>query len=357
MELINFPVLKRRTAAAAFLLFCLGLSLYAQNPSPLVLAGEIETIGKTLQNPGVSAAAQRDALIRLARFLTLSGNIEGAADAWLKAAAAEPGKRDDMSLLKGARCLAALGQLEAAEEYVKNVLLTGDAGESQLEARCLGAQIQAFRTGNGAVMVSFLQNAEYADKRPSLLYTLWKVTGEEAYRVRLENEYPSSPEGRIVRSGLPEQVQGAPTAMWFLFPGREGLGEPVLGSGNAAAVGGIPRTGAVPARSIPVIPGAVQAAPGSPAEGPPANLPPAAVSPAAASPGGVLQTGLFSREENTQAMAERLRRGGFTPVVTRRTVNGTEYWAVGVSPGENMNDMILRLKNAGFESFPVYERD
>jgi hypothetical protein len=54
-------------------------------------------------------------------------------------------------------------------------------------------------------------------------------------------------------------------------------------------------------------------------------------------------------------MAERLRRGGFTPLVTRRRVNGTEYWAVGVSPGENMNDTILALKNAGFESFPVYE--
>jgi hypothetical protein len=350
MGLIDPPVLKRRTVTTAFFLFCLGLSLYAQNTSALLLAGEIETTGKILQNPGVSAAARREALIRLARFLTLSGNIEGAADAWLKAAAAEPGKRDDMSLLKGARCLAALGRFDAAEEHVRNILLTGDAGESQLEARYLGSQIQAFRTGNGAVMAAFLQSAEYADKRPSLLYTLWRVTGEEAYRVRLESEYPASPEARIVRSGPQEQVLGAPTAMWLLLPGREGIviGEPVPGSGNAAAVGGIPQPGAVPARPIPVIPGVV----------PPvlqAEEPSAAVSSGAVSGGGVLQTGLFSREENTQAMAERLRREGFTPLVTRRRVNGTEYWAVGVSPGENMNDMILALKDAGFESFPVYE--
>jgi hypothetical protein len=69
----------------------------------------------------------------------------------------------------------------------------------------------------------------------------------------------------------------------------------------------------------------------------------------------VLQIGLFSREENTQAMAEKLKNAGFAAIVNRRRVNGTEYWAVGVPPGENINATILRLKDAGFESFPVYE--
>jgi cell division septation protein DedD len=68
----------------------------------------------------------------------------------------------------------------------------------------------------------------------------------------------------------------------------------------------------------------------------------------------MLQTGLFSREENAQALAGRLREAGFGVTITRRTVNGTGYWAVGVPPGPDHNRMILLLKDAGFEAFPVY---
>jgi hypothetical protein len=324
-------------AALCFALSGTALPLYAQNTGTVLLAGEIEAIGRIIQTPDVSAAGQREALTRLARLLTLSGNLEGAADAWFRAAAAEPGSRDDMSLLEGIRCLIAMGQLETAEEQVRTILLTGSGQEAQLEARYLGSHIQAFQTGNGAVLATFLQSDEYADRRPSLLYSLWRVTGEAAWKNRLETEYPSSPEARIVR-GLPsEQVSGAPTAMWILLPGRDGvvLEEPVTGGAPA-----VPAQGTAPQVT------AVQ--PAQP------DTPPAFVSPAPA-PRGMLQTGLFSREENAQAMAARLKNADFAALVTRRRVNGAEYWAVGVPPDENMNETILKLKNAGFESFPVYE--
>jgi hypothetical protein len=330
MGLINNSRFSGGRALLAALLLSCPLPLYAQENGPVLLAAEIETIRKTVQTPDASAAGRREAFTRLARFLTLSGNLEEAADAWFKAG-------DDMSLLEGARCLIAMGQLDAAEEHVRNILLTGDIREVQREARYLGSQIQAFRTGNGTVLASFLRNDEYADKRPSMLYTLWRVTGEEAYRIRLETEYPSSPEARIIRDA--GQVLGAPTAMWLLLPGREGvvLGERAASAGSAEA-------GAGPAASPPVaaVPAPVPA------------LPAAVPSATAAAGSVVLQTGLFSGEENTRAMADRLQKAGFTALITRRRVNGTEYWAVGVSPGENMNDTILALKDAGFESFPVY---
>jgi hypothetical protein len=123
--------------------------------------------------------------------------------------------------------------------------------------------------------------------------------------------------------------------MWLLLPGREGvvLGEPVVADGTAREA---------PSRPVPL----------SGAEAVPVS--PAGASSATATGGAVLQTGLFRSEENTRVMAERLMKAGFTALITRRQVNGTEYWAVGVSPGENMNDAILKLKDAGFESFPVY---
>ncbi|MDR2743399.1 MAG: SPOR domain-containing protein [Treponema sp.] len=315
---------------AVLILSCLGFSLYAQESGSLLLAAEMETLQKTLQAPEVSAAGRREAFARLARFLTLTGNLEGAADAWFKAAVAEPEKRDGMSLLEGARCLAAMGQFDAAGEYVRNILLTGDVQKVQSEARYLGSQIQAFRTGNGAVLASFLRDDEYADRRPSILYTLWRVTGEEAYKTRLEAEYPASLEARIIRDVPAGRVLGAPTAMWLLLPGREGivLGEPLT-----------------------TVDGSLQDAP---PRSTPTPVPASQTSPPAAAGSPILQTGLFRSEENTQALAERLRKAGFTPLITRRRVNGTEYWAVGVSPGENMHDVILRLKDAGFEAFPVY---
>jgi cell division protein FtsN len=67
----------------------------------------------------------------------------------------------------------------------------------------------------------------------------------------------------------------------------------------------------------------------------------------------MLQTGLFGNEANAQKQAEQLKTAGFSPHIARRSVNAAEYWAVGVSPGQNMSQTISRLKDAGFESFPV----
>jgi hypothetical protein len=54
-------------------------------------------------------------------------------------------------------------------------------------------------------------------------------------------------------------------------------------------------------------------------------------------------------------MVERLKKAGFNAGVRQRTVKGAAYWAVSVPPGEDINGTIRRLKEAGFDSFPVYE--
>jgi hypothetical protein len=53
-------------------------------------------------------------------------------------------------------------------------------------------------------------------------------------------------------------------------------------------------------------------------------------------------------------MADRLKKAGFTPAVSRRTVNGVSYFAVSVNVSGDVNAAILRLKDSGFEAFPVY---
>jgi hypothetical protein len=175
----------------------------------------------------------------------------------------------------------------------------------------------------------------YGDLKPAVYYTLWKISGADTYRNRLLAEYPSSPEARIIEDG--QTVAARPLALWVLFPGREGIlqGAPVISAPSAPA-----SAGSVPAASVL-------------AANPPARAPEGS----AASGGreaAVLQTGLFSREENARAMAERLKTAGFEARISPRTVNGTAYWAVSVPSGPEINGTILALKNAGFESFPVY---
>jgi hypothetical protein len=167
-----------------------------------------------------------------------------------------------------------------------------------------------------------MDDPDYGDLKPAVYYTLWKISGADTYRNRLLAEYPLSPEARVIEDG--QTVTARPLALWVLFPGREGVlqGAPVI--------------------SAPV-----------PAANPPAGAPESSA-PSGEREAAVLQTGLFSREENARAMAERLKTAGFDARVSPRTVSGTAYWAVNVPSGPDINRTILALKNAGFESFPVY---
>jgi len=80
---------------------------------------------------------------------------------------------------------------------------------------------------------------------------------------------------------------------------------------------------------------------------------PATTAPSVAINATVLQAGLFSREENARALSEKINKAGFQSVVQSKQQNGGNYWAVYVPVGADMNAMIKKLKDAGFESFPV----
>lgn len=340
-----FLMRRPRFFAAAVLIACVTLSVYGQSGSPVFLDEEIQNLEAKLKSVGITPVERHDSLTRLARLFALSGNIEGAAETWNKAAFAGINGRDDVSLLEEIRCRIALGEFEAAEANVRSIFLTGDDPDLLREARYLGSQIEAFKTGD----VTILSNAavDYVDRKPALLYTQWKLSGAEVYQAQLRSEYPASPEARILAgTDAPNPVSGAPTAMWLLLSGREGL---TLGAPTAAGPVATPASISAPVTA----PTSTAAAP--PTAAPAPGVAASASTPVAVTPvsGDVLQTGLFSREANAQAMAERLRNAGFTASITIRQVNGASFWAVSVPPGGNVNATILRLKDAGFESFPI----
>jgi hypothetical protein len=294
--------------------------LYGENlpppAHPLNVGTELRNLAGILERTGMGNAEKGDALARIARLQELLGNYEAAAEAWMDAAGTDPEKKDRF-LVRAGRCFTLMGEWEKAENAIGPVLLTSRDGAASLEARYLGARIAAFRTGDVSSLGSLPEDPGFSGMKPALYYTLWRLTGNESWKTRLLAEFPRSPEGRIVSNG--GNMGARVTALWLLFPGGADPGPPA----------------AEPRRNNPGLPSPVRSAP-EPDGG-----------------GRLLQTGLFGREPNAIAMAERLRAAGFLPLIVKRTVNGSDYWAVQVSPDGDINGTIMRLKDAGFESFPV----
>jgi hypothetical protein len=286
---------------------CTVLPLNAQNSASsgsVLLASELEMLEKA---PPVQ---KHDALVRIAKLNQLSGNKEKAAQAWYDAAYTDKSKRDDAALLNACRIYIALGEYEKAESGARTIVLSNPGEAILAQARLLQAQLEAFKKDDPQPLIPLAADPTYATQRPEIYYTLWQISGSSSWKNKLLSEYPQSPESRMASGAIAQ----ASTPQWLLFHGRDSLSQ----------------------TAVPV----AVAAP---------------VNTASSSSEGILQAGLFGREANAQAMAERLKQAGFQPQVARRNVNDSEYWAVMVPAGANINTTIMQLKNAGFESFPVFE--
>ena len=259
-----------------------------------------------------SSVERNIVLRRLARLRSLAGDLEKAVENWTGAAFVSS-PPDPASLLEAARCHIALGDYPSADRMI-GLVLNGAAPPALLrEAQYLASVSAAFRTGNTEALTSLLSAPAYAEKKSALLYMIWRIAADETARARLLAECPQSPEAAIVRETAPVDAPARP--MWLFPGGREGI---------------------IVAESFPLIPDP----PPPPSAG--ENRP------------TLLQTGLFSREENARSMMERLSGAGFGVIMNRRDVNGSVFFVVGVPPGDTVNTTIIRLRDAGFEAFPVY---
>jgi len=384
-------------------LFAAGLLLargvYAQNSGPGQLGEEIQRLEQKL-SAEISPAERHDTLARLAQLRQLSGNIAIAAVNWLDAAAADP--NDDAALVSGAFCLAAIGEWEKAASALRPLLASGKQGPSMLQARYLDACLKVWNDQDASALAALAGDSKFTALRPMIYYTLWQVITRnpgvrgagkaEQWKSRLLAEFPQSPEARAAD---PEKYKNSPaisavqSPLWLLFPGAAASvpveppkpvasAEPPKSAAPAPveppkSVTPVPVEPSKSVTPIPVEPPRpiVSAEPPKSAEplgpiippipakpiGPPTG-PPAAGNNAAKSAGKadavvILQTGLFSKEANAHAQSDALRKAGYAAMVSRKLVNGAEYWAVTVPGGQNVNKTIQELKKAGFDSFPV----
>jgi tetratricopeptide (TPR) repeat protein len=294
-------------------LFLAAAILPAQNSGGTSLASEIERLEKNALTP----AQKNNALAGLGRLYRLSGSREMAAQSYAGAARSDPANIDGASLLEAVKLYISLGEYGEAEAGVNALLSARGMSESVLSrARLLKAELEAFSTGNTGSLAALAADPAYAFCRSGIYYTLWRLSGAVAWKTKLLAEYPHSPEA--LTAGDASGVILAASPQWFLFPGRDAV---VLSAPEVVSPGAAPQNAGT----------------------------------AASSGGTVLQTGLFGKEENAKAMASRLSGAGFTPRIVRRRVNNTDYWAVTVPAAPDTGKTVLALKDAGFESFPVFE--
>jgi cell division septation protein DedD len=335
-------------------LFLAGAGLYAQNAIPGQLGTEIQALEQKVSRAGASPAERHDALVRLAQLRQLSGNIADAAVNWLDAAAADP--NDDSALAAGAYCLAAIGEWEKAAIVLRPLLASGRGGPAMLQARFLDACFRAWSANDASALTALAGNSDFTAMRPMIYYTLWQTFTRnpgagaagtavaESWKSRLLDEFPQSPEARalnpVKQKNLPA-ISTVQSPLWLIFPGTAGsapvgTARPVISTPPAPA----PAAPSPPAASAPTVSA-------------PAPSPAASVAPSQAASAVVLQTGLFSKEANARAQSEALRKAGFTAFISRKPVNGVEYWVVTVPAGQDQRKTTADLKKAGFDSFPV----
>jgi hypothetical protein len=305
-------------------------TLGAQTAGPVSLSSEIAAIEEKLKSPKLPAAERKSALESMARLHELSGDVEAAADAWLAAARAVPASGHEATL-RGARCLAAIGEFDKASALLPPVLAVSGNQPLRIKAMLLNAQLGALTSGDTSALGGLLLNPDFVHEKPALYYSIWMISSDPAVRAtaaaRLASECPHSPEARIVRNDTP--VAASPSALWLLLGVQEAA---VTSAASPALPAGVSSSGFAPDRPEPAL-----AVPDGSREQP-----------------TMLQTGLFTMEENAKNRAKRLQTAGFSPVIAKKTINGKEHWAVGVLPGSNPSLTMLLLKDKGFESFPVY---
>ena len=149
--------------------------------------------------------------------------------------------------------------------------------------------------------------------RPSILLTLWHITGESEWAAKLKSDFPNSPESAIAR-GL---VQQLPTPFWYFVP-RSGADVPetTVAEGGAIVRSSEDTSGQKAVKE---------------------------------------QLGLFRDEKNAKRLAEKLKASGFSAKIEEEMrKDGSKYYLVYV-PENKSGTMGELLRAAGFECYPLFE--
>ncbi len=273
--------------------------------------------------PKASAIDQRKILVsQRASMLELSGRYADAAVVWESAVAMIPGKPDSAALLSAAACRLASGDADGAAGLVTALSFSPADAETVALADIIAGWIALSRGDRERAVASARRGVEAANGRVAMaaLYLGCAATDDGAERsmfsAALSKRFPALPDDPVVSSlsllmaslktiATTSEMQAAPTAV--APTGATTAGPTAAG---ATAVGG-----------------------------------------EAADPARYYQIGAFKDQANAQVLAQKLEKLGLTAAYRLRSRK--DLYVVFVESGADAEATILKLKDAGYEAWPL----
>ncbi len=291
------------------------------------------------------ASEKRATLTILAGIEEQSGNYSEAQKHYAAAAgisgssnmpAGIPNKSSAQLVIDAVRCALSAGDYSTADSYL-NSSVRNSKEEDVVAHVKLYEQWSALCKANSiddtsdplAILKTYSSMDSMKSVRPSILLTLWHLTGSDEYSSRLKNEFPKSMETAVVKG----EIQVLPSPFWFFVP-RGGSDIPDLDIGKTE----------------------ISSKNENQNQKDNSNETDSSKNNAGKTEKIVKQQlGLFRDKANAQSLFDKVKQKGFSPEIeTEIRPSGTTYYLV-VVPENKENTMGKLLKTAGFECYPLFE--
>ena len=278
----------------------------------------------------------------LGNLQEMSALYSDARESYAKAAAIAAGDAEGMPkksserlVIDAVRCALCSGEGELALQYLNSAVRNSKSVEIQAEVRLYEQWAILINAENAidieeplSVLETYSNLSSMKSVRQSILLTLWYVTGEKKFAETLVKDYPSSMETAVATG----KAFVMPSPFWYFVPRKK-----------------ISETVSMPAKKTAASSESVSES----QTGKTQNETSIATDMHIEKP-LKQQLGLFRDERNAKNFADRVCQKGFDCKIQSETrASGTVYYIVTVDENED-GTMGLRLKDAGFECYPVY---
>lgn len=288
-----------------------------------------------------SDSARHTAYVKIGQLDELIGNWTGAQESFQNASLI-PGTKDFASLLESARLLVQLGDFAEASGQIRSIIAICQDPAIVTEAQVLDIRLDAVsgRTARATAKLRKLLNGPTAPKLSAQsLAELYEVGGLlklDTDRARLaamlKENYPKSPELAVI-GGKTASIPSPAGLLGFGAGPYDGMAPPPVQTQESSANTDSGST----ASSSPT----ASAGPSGPA-------------------GGTIdiQIGSYRDQTNAEYRLQDLKQAGFTGSILKAEVNGKTYYKVVVPkvPVDRSQDVLISLKEKGFEGFLLYDK-
>ncbi|MEE3410545.1 MAG: SPOR domain-containing protein [Treponema sp.] len=305
-------------------------------------AGEAVEILKKQIPQAKNAADKRALLAFLGGLQEQLGAYKDASASYAQAAGISapnvegfPKKTNPQLVLDAVRCSLCSGDSATADNYLNSAVRNSQDETIQayiklyeVWSRLCQIESNSQLDESVALLKAYSDFPSMKAVQPSVLLTLWYVTGQESWGKKLRAAFPKSPEAAIVAGN----VQMTPAPFWYFMPKK--------GSALEAAAENAAESQSVPMEKSDDSSAGADSDDSSQSEG--------------SEKIKKQQLGLFKSRDNAQGLCDRLKEKGFKPYITEETrPSGTTYFIVVVD--ENAKGNIgEQLRSAGFECYPIF---